>query len=122
MAAATVIGLGLVYFHVVLAQRQFALDRLQTEISQAQSTYQAERLKVAELSAPQHIISEAEGRLGMTQPQTVTYLSPSSGSAVAPSGVPPLGAGPPSSVVPADEAPAGDADWPVIKSELAGQP
>jgi hypothetical protein len=123
VAAATTIGLALVYFHVVLAQRQFALDRLDSQVQQAQATYQQSRLQVAQLGSPGHIISMAEGQLGMLQPTNVTYLTPAPGSPApgtsaagnpAGSSLLPSGAGTP--------APAGDANWPKIKSQLAGTP
>lgn len=115
VGAAATIGLALVYFHVVLAQRQFAIDRLDSQVQQAQSTYQAQRLHVAQLGSPQHIISMAEGQLGMVQPANVTYLTPASPtSTVVPGGRP--------SSPPSTHGPAGDADWPQIKSQLAGTP
>lgn len=141
IATAAAVALSLVYLHVVLAQRQFALDRMNTEMQKATATYQQQRLQVARLGSPQEIISTAEGRLGMVQPSKVEYLTPAASSpgstAVAqqqgttpqPSAAPagasgggaPLGdAG--AAVVPPGQAPAGDADWPEIKSELAGRP
>lgn len=125
IAGATLVGLALVYFHVVLAQRQFAVDRLDTQLQQAQTAYQQKRLEVAQLGSPAHIISMAEGQLGMVQPTKVTYLT-------APAGTVPGGtsassgdanaAGDQASRTTATTAPAGDADWPQIKSELAGLP
>jgi cell division protein FtsL len=111
------VAFGLVYLHVVLAQRQFALDRLTAKVQADSATYQNLRLKVAELGSPQHVISMAEGQLGMRQPASVTYLTPTvsiPGEASA-------------AATPADsgstgQAPAGDADWPQIKSQLAGSP
>ena len=125
IGAAAMIGLALVYFHVVLAQRQFALDHLQTQVQKAQATYQQQRLEVAELGSPAQIISRAEGQLGMIQPTSVSYLPPAatggSGAAGGSSVKSPLGQiGP--SVVPAIQAPSGDADWPTIKQQLAGIP
>jgi cell division protein FtsL len=112
------VAFGLVYLHVVLAQRQFALDRLTSKVQAEQATYQNLRLQAAQSGSPQQIISTAEGQLGMRQPPAVSYLtptvtiggasSPDSGSAAA-SG----SSGP---------APAGDADWPQIKAQLAGSP
>lgn len=123
IAGATLIGLTLVYLHVVLAQRQFAIDHLNTQISQAQTTYQARRLQVAQLSAPAHIISEAEGQLGMVQPANVDYLTPAAGTTAAPATqAQPLGQRSTPATVPASGAPAGEANWPVVKSDLAGQP
>jgi cell division protein FtsL len=114
----------LVYLHVVLAQRQFRLDSLNSQVQQEQVTYQKLRLEVAELNSPQHIIATAEGQLGMVQPAAVTYLTPPPG-AVSRSGAtggsePSLTQADPSS--PGTAAPEGDADWPRIKSQLAGSP
>ena len=124
ISTAAAIALALVYFHVILAQRQFAIDRLGAQVQAAQTTYQSRRLEVAQLGSPQHIISMAEGPLGMMQPSKVTYLSPSSGQAVV-SGqgaVEALGQTRDSGTLSPSHAPAGDADWPQIKSQLAGSP
>jgi cell division protein FtsL len=110
---AIVVVFGLVYLHVVLAQRQFELDRLNQQASQAQTQYQNLRLQVAQLSSPQQIISTAEGKLGMRQPASVTYLSPSATAASSTT---------PASTTHSDEAPAGDADWPQIKPLLSATP
>jgi cell division protein FtsL len=107
---------GLVYLHVVMAQRQFALDRLTAKVQAEQATYQSLRVQVAQLGSPAQIISTAEGQLGMRQPASVTYLTPT----VTIGGPPepaPSGAASGSS-----HAPPGDADWPQIKAQLAGSP
>lgn len=125
IAAASCIAFALVYLHVVLAQRQFQIDKLNSNVTKAQASYQNLRLQVAQLGSPQQIISTAEGRLGMVQPSKVVYLTPPAGASQtaatdgAPSAAPPQSA---SSVVPPNQAPAGDADWPRIKSQLAGAP
>ena len=124
VGAAAMIGLALVYFHVVLAQRQFALDRLQSQVQKAQATYQQQRLEVAQLGSPGQIISRAEGQLGMIQPASVSYLAPAGGvpgqttggTSKAPLGQ--IGR----TTVPPTAAPAGDAAWPTIKQQLAGIP
>ena len=54
--------------HVVLAQRQFRLDQLNSQVQQDQVTYEDLRLQMPELGSPQHIISMAEGQLGMVEP------------------------------------------------------
>jgi cell division protein FtsL len=111
------VAFALVYLHVVLAQRQFALDHLTTKVQADQATYQRLRLQVAELGSPQHIISTAEGKLGMRQPASVIYLTPSvtiKGTSAA--------AGAAGTSKSAAQAPAGDADWPQIKAQLAGSP
>jgi cell division protein FtsL len=118
---------GLVYTHVVLAQRQFTIDRLNSKVQAEQAQYQNLRLQVAELGSPQNIIATAEGQLGMVQPASVTYLTPnqtvsgsSNGSgASGASGAPGASSGQASTSA---QAPAGDADWPQIKSQLAGSP
>jgi cell division protein FtsL len=114
------VAFGLVYLHVVMAERQFRLDDLNARVATEQAQYQTLREQVAQLSSPQQIIATAEGKLGMRQPASVIYLSPKSGSATAgdsgPVTDPKLGTG---GVVP---APEGDANWPTIKSDLAGSP
>lgn len=118
LVAATVavaVSMGLVYLHVVLAQRQFALDQLTAKVQAEQTTYQNLRLQVAQLASPGHVISTAEGQLGMLQPGSVTYLTPTTS----------IAGGQPSQATasgPGAAAPVGDADWPQIKSQLAGSP
>ena len=129
MVVSVVIGLGialsLVYLHVVLAQRQFRLDGLDSQVQSEQTQYQKLRLEVAELGAPVNIISTAEGTLGMVQPATITYLPADAAGVTGGAAAGARGAGaPPASRSDKDgiPAPAGDADWPVIKSQLAGSP
>jgi cell division protein FtsL len=117
IAIALAVAFALVYLHVILAQRQFRLDKLDAEVQQQQITYQKLRLTVAELGSPQHIVSTAEGKLGMLPAGRVSYLSPATtipgASPVSPLGSPGGSSG---------QAPAGDADWPRVKSQLAGSP
>ncbi|HUE60377.1 MAG TPA: hypothetical protein VMO88_12400 [Acidimicrobiales bacterium] len=114
MSLLVAVVFGLVYMHVVLAQRQFAIDRINARVQSEQAQYQNLRLQVAQLGSPQNIIATAEGQLGMTQPASVTYLTPKQtlgGSST-----------PASQATASAQAPAGDADWPLIKSQLAGSP
>lgn len=113
VSAAMAVMFGLVYMHVVMAQRQIELDHLTTVAAARQTDYQALRLKVARLESPQVIISTAEGRLGMRQPSSVIYLTPTAAAA---------GSAPPVAHPTTATAPAGDADWPRIKADLAGRP
>jgi len=108
------IAFALVYLHVVLAQRQFRLDSLNNQLQQEQLSYQKLRLQVAEEGSPQNIIKTAEGQLGMIQPPSVNWLT--SGTTVAPASA---SSGQASGT---STAPAGDANWPSIKSQLAGSP
>ncbi len=64
-----------VVFHVVLAQGQLQLDGMTGKIAKAQHTYEARRLELAKMSAPERIIGEAE-RLGLVLPPAPpTYLT-----------------------------------------------
>jgi cell division protein FtsL len=67
---------GLVALHVVLTQNQFRLDNLRSQATTEEAKYQRLRLEVAQLESPQRIVAEAQQRLGMVQPPTVTYLTP----------------------------------------------
>jgi cell division protein FtsL len=113
VAVAVVVVFGLVYLHVVLAQRQFALDHMTAQVQQEQARYQSLRLEVAQIGSPQNIIATAEGQLGMVQPASVTYLTPAHEIGAPASTSASKGTG---------TAPAGDANWPQIKSQLAGSP
>lgn len=64
----TMLGLlTIVVFHVLLAQNQLALDRLERQTQAAEQRYAAERLEYAQLSSPQRIQQEAQ-QLGLTPP------------------------------------------------------
>ena len=64
-----------VVFHVVLAQGQLQLDRLDREIGVARTEYEQRRLHTAVLASPERIIQEAQ-RLGMEMPaDPPTYLT-----------------------------------------------
>ena len=76
-AALAVVGLfAVVVVHVVLAQQQFQLADLSSRISSEQSANDQLRLQVAQLQAPQRVVSEAEKQLGMVSPPSITYLVP----------------------------------------------
>ena len=63
-----------VVFHVVLAQNQLQLDRLNTRIAQEQRVYEQRRLTTSLLASPPRIIQEAE-RLGLVVPaEPAQYL------------------------------------------------
>jgi hypothetical protein len=75
LVVATIAALVLaVVFHVVLAQRQMQLDRVNEQIAKEQTTYEKNRLVESLLSSPQRIIQEGE-RLGLVLPaEPATYL------------------------------------------------
>ncbi|MGD9795109.1 MAG: hypothetical protein AB7V43_16690 [Acidimicrobiia bacterium] len=58
-----------------LVQRQGQLDRINTQIAAREERLDRLRLKVAELTSPEHITARASS-LGMTEPEQVTYLRP----------------------------------------------
>jgi cell division protein FtsL len=63
-----------VVFHVVLAQHQLQLDRLNAQIANEQRTYEQRRLTASLLASPQRIIQEAQ-RLGLVMPpDPASYL------------------------------------------------
>jgi hypothetical protein len=63
-----------VVFHVVLAQNQMELDRLNGQIAKEQRVYEQRRLTSSLLASPQRVIQEAE-RLGLVLPlQPAQYL------------------------------------------------
>lgn len=116
-----VAALGLVYLHVLGAERQFTLNSLQSQVTKAQQTYNDQRLQVAQLEAPGRIVSVAQGQLGMVPPPNVMYLNappPPPPSAVTPNSAPAQA----QHNNDAPTAPAGDANWPQIKKLLKGTP
>jgi hypothetical protein len=76
--------LALVVVHVLLAQSQVRLDRLNAQVGSAQQAYEQALLQRAQLAAPSRIIARA-GQLGLVPPAqpAVAVLTPA--PAVAPS-------------------------------------
>ena len=63
-----------VVFHVVLAQNQMELDRLNVQITKEQRVYEQRRLTASLLASPERVIQEAE-RLGLVMPpEAAQYL------------------------------------------------
>ncbi len=92
-----------VAFYVELAQSQFQVDGISKKTQLEQKRYENLSLKVAELSAPQRIISSAQ-KLGMVTPQQVTYLTAST-----------------SQVSPKEALPSDMGSWEQVKPYLAIQ-
>lgn len=61
-------------FQAQLAANQLVLDQVDQELRDEQAQYQRNRLQVAQLESPQHVLSEAK-RLGMGVPDNTTYIS-----------------------------------------------
>lgn len=64
-------------FNAMLVSGQGRLDSLERRVAEAQSQYSTNRLKVAQLESPDHVVQAAQQRLGMVPPPGITYLSPS---------------------------------------------
>ena len=62
-------------FHVVLAQSQVQLDRLEQQVGEEQHRYEQLRFEVAALSSPSRIVSRA-AELGMVAPSGVATVVP----------------------------------------------
>ena len=79
LAAVLVAGcmFALAAFNAVLVSGQGRVDALEKQVAEAQAQYSANRLRVAELEAPGHVVAVAQQRLGMVPPPRVTYLTPS---------------------------------------------
>jgi cell division protein FtsL len=129
IACVAVLCLGLVALHVLIAENQFRLDQLQQTAASQQEKYERLRLQVAQLEAPARIVSEAQGRLGMVQPGSVTYLPAVSSTSkstrdVANGTSGDAGANDPPGAASQGglPAPEGDADWPSVKPYLSGNP
>ena len=106
---------GLAAFNAVLVSGQGRLDDLEKRVADAQAEYSANRLKVAELEAPGHVVQVAQDRLGMVPPPGVTYLSPSQAMADEVGGTP--------STSPDDSnQDSGGTSWAAVKPYLAGRP
>jgi cell division protein FtsL len=114
-ALAVASAFGVVGMHVMLAQNQFALDRLDTKAAKEQAQYERLRLQVDQLESPQRIVAVAKNKLGMQQSGSVTYLTPS-----APLNVPGSSSTGPSKGAPASGS--GPANWSTVKPQLVPQP
>lgn len=78
---AAVLAAGLLFLlaagNAMLVTGQNRIDQLQKEVVAAQARYSENRLAVAQLEAPGHVVDVAQKQLGMVPPPGVTYLSPS---------------------------------------------
>ncbi len=77
VAASLVAGslLGVVAINVMIAQDQLRLDRLDVQRNAALAHRSQLQLQLAQLQSPARIVAQAEQRLGMVVPSTLTYLS-----------------------------------------------
>ena len=111
---------GLVVFHTMLLQNQQRLDRLDSQVSDAQARYQSLRLQVAQLESPQRIMDVATQKLGMVPPDGTTYLTPAADEAASStSGATQDDATADETAAPSDD---GSSSWPVVKPFLGAAP
>jgi hypothetical protein len=106
-----VLLLALAGAHTLLVQSQIRLDDLSEQVGAEQARYQELRLRVAELESPGRIVSVAQDRIGMVEPEQLVYLTP---DAPAPTG--PVAPAGPTGATPAELA--GDDTWAQIKPLL----
>ena len=78
---------GLAVFHTMLVGSQSTIDEIESEIVAARSETEQLRLQVAELEAPERILSVASDDLGMVSPSEVLTLT--AGDTDGASGTPP---------------------------------
>jgi cell division protein FtsL len=96
-----------VVFHVVLAQSQLQLDRLDRQIAVARREYEQRRLEVSTLSSPERVTEEAQ-RIGLELPaDPPTYLEVPGAPA------PPTAAGETATTL---------GDWKKVKPHLGDEP
>ncbi|MFN8035897.1 MAG: hypothetical protein U0V73_08190 [Acidimicrobiia bacterium] len=106
-----------VSLHVKLAESQFRLDHLNARVSAEQLRYERLRLEVAQLSAPDRIVSTAKQQLGMVQPQQTTFL----GANLPTTTTTPAGASTSATAADATAATLSQS-WPKVKENLAARP
>lgn len=70
---------GLAAINALMVENQTKIDALGSDVVAAQLENERLRVQLAELEAPQRIVAEAEGRLGMVVPAEVVYLTPPTG-------------------------------------------
>jgi len=109
VASVVVAVLIVVGFHVMMAEGQLQLDRLNRATAVEQERYEALRLRVANRSAPEAIIERAED-IGMVPATSKRYISapgltPEAAAAAGTDGTSSLGR-----------------DWEKVKQHLAAQP
>ena len=98
--------------NAMLVSGQGRLDSLESKVAEAQSQYSTNRLKVAQLESPDHIVQAAQQRLGMVPPPGVTYLTPSEAMAAE--------AG--TTAASQEAASTDDTSWAAAKPYLDGRP
>ena len=110
IAAVVAAVLIVVGFHVVMAEGQLQLERLDRQTTTEQQRYEALRLTYAQRSAPQAIVKRAT-RLGMIPAKSLRYVS-----------APGLTAADSANAGAGAKAPSLARDWEKVKKHLVAQP
>ncbi len=66
----------IVLSHGFIDESQFRIDAMKTELTNAQALNQKLTLQVAQLKAPQRVVTAAEKEFGMIVPGSIAYLYP----------------------------------------------
>ena len=120
VVAAAVFAAGFLFLlaagNAMLVTGQNKIDHLQKEVVAAQARYSENRLKVAQLEAPSHVVDVAQKQLGMVPPPGVTYLSPSEAMAAQ------VGGGKVAQQQQQTASHDGGTPWAAVKPYLGGRP
>lgn len=81
VAVMCLVLLGVVVAHVMLAQSQLRLDKLNRQLASQVGLHRRLELQVAQLESPSRIVTVAQQRMHMVVPGSVTYLVPKTGPA-----------------------------------------
>ena len=108
---------GLVAFQAKIAADQQRLDRVERDMGNAQANYERLRLAVAQLEAPDAVISTAEAK-GMVVPKKVTYVTPSMADVLAVA----LAEGRSSAPAAGATSPDTTSGWAAVKPIVGGTP
>jgi cell division protein FtsL len=99
------LAFGVAVSHVLVAQNQDRLDKLNRRLDAEQTRYEKLRYQLAELESPERVVAAAHNRLGMVEPPQVKYVAPVVAN--------------PTVIAEADVTVA--PDWRLVKAELASK-
>lgn len=81
VAVICLVLLGVVAAHVMLAQSQLRLDKLNNQLASQVGVHRHLEAQVAQLESPSRIVTAAQQRMHMVVPASVTYLFTKTGPA-----------------------------------------
>lgn len=74
--------LAVAVFQAMLVQQQRNIDRLHRAVAEEHARNEKLRFEAARLASPSRILGAAEERLGMVQPETMIFMTPSAETAI----------------------------------------